>query len=81
MKNLDQKEKDTRVKKEVDDTETDGNKKPREEKGIKEEGTVDTKGIKEETMGVEEKATGDRERKTERTEGNFKVTVDVGSNF
>ena len=47
MKNLDQKEKDTRVKKEVDDTETDGNKKPREEKGIKEEGTVDTKGIKE----------------------------------
>ena len=46
------KEKDTGVKKEVDDTETDGNKKPREEKGIKEEGTVDTKGIKEETMGV-----------------------------
>ena len=87
MKNLDQKEKDTRVKKEVDDTETDGNKRPREEteavdkKGIKEEGTMDTEGIKEETMGVEEKATGDRERKTERTEGNFKVTVDVGSNF
>ena len=38
MKNLDQKEKDTRVKKEVDDTETDGNK---------EERNVDTKGIQE----------------------------------
>ena len=55
MKNVDQKmkqekgakEKDTGVKKEVDDTETDGNKKSMEEmetldkKGIKEEGTVD----------------------------------------
>ena len=70
MKNVDQKvkqekgakEKDTGVKKEVDDTETDGNKKPREEKGIKEEGTVDTKGIKEETMGVEEKETVEIEK-------------------
>ena len=29
-------------------------KKPRDEKAVKEEGTVDTMGIKEETMGVKE---------------------------
>ena len=69
-------EKDTGVKKEVDDTETDGNKRPREEteavdkKGVKEEGTVDTEGIKEETMGVEEKETV--EIKIEELEGIFK---------
>ena len=32
------KEKDTGTKKKVDDTETDGNKKPREQKRVKEEG-------------------------------------------